>query len=376
MKKLSFHRLLEVALLMAFVGFGAMIVRQGFPAPRPELNEELTEAKYWLSLEGNAVQCRLCFRSCTIAEGARGYCEVRENRGGTLYTLVYGKPCALTPGSPMEKLPLYHVKPGSLRFNVATAGCNFKCSFCHNWHIAVRPPEEVTYQRLSPEEVAAKAAEHGLEFIAFTYNEPTVFYEYMYDISVAAKQRGIRTLLNTNGAIKPEPLRALLEYIDAVNVDLKAFTAEFYDITSLAELQPVLDTLQLLAEEEVWFEIVNLVIPTLNDDTEIIRQMCRWIREELGDEVPVHFNRFFPAYKLTRVPPTPVETLEDARRIALEEGLKYVYIGNVPGHPANNTYCPGCNEKVVGRTGFAVTELNVEEAKCRFCGRHLPGVWN
>ncbi|TVQ35931.1 MAG: AmmeMemoRadiSam system radical SAM enzyme, partial [Spirochaetaceae bacterium] len=170
--------------------------------------------------------------------------------------------------------------------------------------------------------------------------------------------------------------RALLEHIDAVNVDLKAFTAQFYDVASFAELQPVLDTLQLLAEQGVWFEIVNLVIPTLNDDLETIREMCRWIRDNLGDEVPVHFNRFFPAYKLTRLPPTPVETLESARRIALEEGLRYVYIGNVPGHPANSTYCAGCNRKVIGRTGFAVTEVNLDQGSCASCGRELPGIWN
>jgi len=189
MRRLFRRHTLEVTLLIAFLGVGGVIVWQGFPAPSRFVDEDLTEARYWLSLEGKTVQCQLCFRKCIIPQGERGHCEVRENREGTLYTLVCGKPCALTPGSPIEKLPLYHVKPGRLRFNVATAGCNFKCSFCHNWEIATRPPEEVNHQTLSPDEVVAQALEHGLDFVAFTYTEPTIFYEYMYDISVAAKER-------------------------------------------------------------------------------------------------------------------------------------------------------------------------------------------
>lgn len=275
----------------------------------------------------------------------------------------------------MEKLPLYHVQPGSLRLCLATAGCNFKCNFCQNWEISTRLPEEANHQVLSAEQAVTLALNHGLEFIAFTYTEPTIFYEYMYDVSVAAKERGLKTVIHTNGAMNPEPLRALLKYTDAVTVDLKAFTSEFYQATSFSELEPVLRTLKVLKEEGKWFEIVNLVIPTLNDDTDRIREMCCWIHDNLGNEVPIHFNRFFPAYKLVRLPPTPVATLEKAREIALEEGLKYVYIGNVPGHPANGTYCPGCGKKLIGRTGLAIIEVNLEDGRCKFCGYYIPGIW-
>ncbi|GFP18765.1 pyruvate formate lyase activating enzyme [Candidatus Hakubella thermalkaliphila] len=344
--------------------------------PTPSFDQQaLTEARYYVKMEGETIQCQLCFRRCTISEGERGYCGVRENREGTLYTLVYGRPCSITEGSPIEKLPLYHVLPGSARLNLATAGCNFKCSFCHNWQIAARTPEEVISFDLSPEEVVERAIENNLQFIAFTYTEPTVFYEYMYDVSKLAKEKGLRTLLNTNGAMNPEPLRQLLKYIDAVNVDLKAFTAEFYQVTSYSELEPVLTTLKIIKEEGVWFEITNLVIPTLNDDMGKIREMCIWVRDNLGKDVPLHFSRFFPAYKLTRLPPTPIETLEQARAIALEVGLEYVTIGNVPGHEANSTFCPNCGETLIKRVHFSVLANHIEDGKCKFCGYQIPGVW-
>ncbi len=366
----------EIISLVTFMVVGGILVGQGTPlASSPVERETPVEARYYVKLEGEAVQCRLCFRKCTIPEGSRGYCGVRENQGGVLYSLVYGKPCVISPGSPIEKLPLYHVGPGNLRFNVATAGCNFQCSFCHNWHIAIQLPEEVSYQELSPQEVVTQAQQYNLKYISFTYTEPTVFYEYMYDIAAEAREKGIQTLLNTNGAINPEPLRALLKHIDAVNVDLKAFTTEFYEVTSFSQLEPVLHTLKIIKESGVWLEIVNLLIPTLNDDPKQIRDMCRWIRENLGEEVPVHFNRFFPAYKLTRIPPTPIETLEKAREIALEEGLKYVYIGNVPGHEYNSTYCPQCGNTLIKRVHFNVLENNIEGGTCPFCGHCLPGIW-
>jgi len=336
---------------------------------------EPTSARFWRALPEQAVQCELCFRDCAIADGQRGYCRVRENRGGELYTLVYGRPAAYDVAT-VEKEPLYHVRPGHRNLGAFTAGCNFRCSFCHNWHVATRDPEEVRSLRLSPEELVDTALGKGAQSISFTINEPTVFYEYMYDTAAVAREKGLLTLFHTNGAMNSEPLRALLPRMDAVCVDLKGFAAEFFSQTSFSRIEPVLNTLRLVKEAGVWFEIVHLVIPTLNDDPELTREMCRWIGENLGVEVPLHFNRFLPAYRLTRPAATPVETLEQARDIALGEGLRYVYIGNVPGHPANSTYCAGCNEEVIGRTGLDVTDLELEAGRCKSCGTALPGIWS
>jgi len=236
-------------------------------------------------------------------------------------------------------------------------------------------PEEVDSSYLSPEEAVNSAIELGCRSISFTHNEPTVFYEWMYDTAKLAQERGIRTYFHTNGGINPEPLKALLEYMDAVMVDLKGFTAEFFKETSLSELEPVLDTLTIVRESDVWFEITCLIIPTLNDDMDKIEEMCRWIKENLGADVPVQFSRFFPDYKLTKLPPTPVETLEKAQEVALGVGLRYVTIGNVPGHEANSTFCPHCGEVVIKRVNFTVVENNLENGRCRFCGYVVPGVW-
>ncbi len=215
----------------------------------------------------------------------------------------------------------------------------------------------------------------GCDAVSFTYNEPTVFYEHMYDVARAAKQAGMGALFHTNGGMNEEPLAALLEYMDAATVDLKAFTPEFYRNVSSSELAPVLRTLQQIHQSDAHLEIVNLVVPTLNDDMDDIRRMCQWIRDVLSAEVPVHFNRFFPAYKLTSLPPTPIETLESAAQIADEEGLRYVYVGNCPGHVRNSTFCPACGEQIIERVHFAVLTLSVEKGKCRFCGHRIPGVW-
>jgi len=365
---------LQLAALGLFVVIGSMVILpRTLPSPSPAA-EALTEASYYIALDGKTVQCQLCPRRCIIGEGNRGACRVRENRGGKLYTLSYGKPCALNV-DPIEKLPLYHVKPGSLRLNLATAGCNLSCRNCFNWYISQRPPEEVRSFNLSPEDIIERARVEGVSFISFTYTEPTIFYEYMLDICRSAKAAGLRTLLNTNGFINPKPLKELLQYLDAVNIDLKGFTPEFYAENCSGELEPVLRSLKLVRGEGVHLEVVNLVIPTLNDDMDKVREMCLWIKHNLGTDVPLHFNRFLPAYKLTKLPFTPVETLEQARSIALEVGLEYVYIGNVPGHPAANTFCPGCGGKLIGRRGLTITQDNLREGRCPACGYQVPGIW-
>jgi len=365
---------IELVALIAFIVVGGtVILSRGLPTSPPD-KETLTEARYYDKLSGKRVQCQLCFRKCTIAQGHRGECGARENREGTLYSLVYGQPCAIQI-DPVEKEPLLHLLPGTITLCLGTAGCNFKCIFCHNWHMSVRTPEETDNVPLSPEEAVSKAIEYDCSSMSFTYNEPNVFYEYMYDVAKLAQERGLYTYFHTNGALNPEPLRELLKHMDAVCVDLKGFTPEFYKETSNSELEPVLSTLKTIREEGVHLEIVNLVIPTLNDDPKDIEKMCYWIRDNLGDDVPLHFSRFFPTYKLLKLPPTPIETLEKARQIALDAGLKYVTIGNVPGHEANSTFCPQCGQILIKRVHFNVISNHIKEGRCPFCGCQIPGIW-
>ena len=332
------------------------------------------EAMFYQKLENERVQCHLCFRKCIIAEGKRGFCRVRENRRGKLYSLVYGKPAGLQI-DPIELEPMYHMLPGHRNLCVFTASCNFRCRHCHNWHISQSAPEELRAKNYSPREVVKEALRRKCKSISHSINEPTVFYEYMYDIARIARKKGLLNLFHTNGSISPEPLRQLLKYMDGVTVDLKAFDEKFYQETLSAELEPVLKTLKIIKEEGVHLEIVNLIIPTLNDDLDKIKQMCIWIKENLGEDVPLHFTRFFPAYKLTKLPSTPVKTLEAAREIAQKVGLKYVYIGNLPGHEGNNTYCPQCKKRLIHRIHFTVLRNEIKDGRCDSCGYKIAGIW-
>jgi len=337
--------------------------------------EILQEARHYKKLSQSRAQCHLCFRGCEVAEGKRGFCRNRENIKGTLYSVVYAKPAALQI-DPIEKEPSFHMIPGTHIFCTATASCNFRCKFCQNWHLSQRSLEEISYVRLKPEEVVKKAVEQRCETVSFTYSEPTVFYEYMFDIIKIAKTKGLKTLYHTNGSINADPLLELLKYMDGVTVDLKAFTEKFYNEISSSMLEPVLHTLKTVKSYGRHLEIVNLMIPTLNDDPREIREMCVWIKKNLGKDTPLHFTRFFPQYKLTNLPPTPVVTLERAHRIAKEEGLEYVYIGNVPGHEMNSTFCPACKKKIIHRTHFSVSAKEVKNGKCRFCGYPIVGIWS
>ncbi len=332
------------------------------------------EAMWYTPLTDNKVQCELCPRRCIALDGQRGYCEVRENRGGKLYTLVYGNPCAVHI-DPIEKKPFNHFLPATTALSIATVGCNLECAYCQNWHISQARPEEVQSYDLPPEEVVKIALEKECESIAYTYTEPTIFYEYMFDTAKLARSKGIRNVIVTAGFINLEPLRELCKFIDAIRVDLKGFTQDFYMNVCNGALGPVLKTLKTIQEEGVWLEIINLVVPTLNDDPKDIKRMCQWIKGNLGFDVPLHFTRFYPMYKLKSLPPTPIETLEKAREIALNEGLHYVYIGNVPGHPAEDTYCPKCGKLLIDRAGFFVTENHIVDGKCEYCGEPIPGVW-
>ena len=332
-------------------------------------------AQYWQKVKENIVQCLLCPRKCVLDVGQRGVCTVRINKDGKLYTLGYGNPVAVHI-DPIEKKPFFHVAPGEPVFSLAVAGCNMRCIFCQNWQISQSRPDETQNYNLSPEEVVEETIKSNCKFIAYTYTEPTVFYEYMLDIAKLARGKGIKNTMHSCGYINAEPLRELLKYMDAVNIDLKGFTEEFYaKIGLLAQLKPVLETLKIIKEDGIWLEITNLLIPGFNDDPKKIKEMCIWIKENLGDEVPLHFSRFIPNYKLQNLPPTPIEKLEEAYKIAKEVGLKYVYIGNVPGHAGENTYCPNCGKIIVKRIGYEILENNIKDGKCKFCGYKIAGRW-
>jgi pyruvate formate lyase activating enzyme len=329
---------------------------------------------FWRDLVADRVQCHLCFLNCVIPAGERGVCRVRENRAGRLYTLVHSRVAAWQV-MPVEKDTMQHLLPGTTSFAIATASCNLRCRQCHNWRITQRYPEHVRYHDWPPEEIVERARASGSTFISGTMNEPTVFFEYLHEIFVLARQSGLKTMFRTNAMMSPEPLRALLRHTDAVSLDLKGFCDAFHRQVLGGELEPALETLRILRDSGVWFEITNLIIPTLNDDMADIQRMVEWIKENLGPDVPLHFNRFVPAFQLTHLPPTPVSTLEQAYRIARDVGMNYVYIGNVPGHPSNSTFCPRCDARLVHRTHFATLYNRIAAGACPDCGQRIAGVW-
>jgi len=330
---------------------------------------------YFSNLKGREILCQLCPKQCRLRDGDRGFCRVRMNRGGTGYTLAYGNPCVVHL-DPIERQPLFHVLPSSQSLSLTTAGCNFHCMFCQNWEFALASPEHVYSYDMPPELVLKKGKQMNARAVAYTYGEPTVFFEYMLDVAAGATEGGLLNVLHSNGFISHRPLRELIDYLDAANIDLKAFRQSFYEELCAGKLQPVLETLKILKHSNIHLEITNLVIPTKNDDMVTIREMCTWITGELGKDTPVHFLRFYPLYRLSGLPPTPVATLEGARDIALSCGLEYVYIGNVPGHKAWNTFCPRCGRLVIERIGYMIGEINLKGGKCRFCGNPIPGIWD
>ena len=332
-------------------------------------------ASYWESVGNNIVHCILCPRKCIISPGQRGFCTARINKDGVLYTLGYGNPIALHV-DPIEKKPFFHLLPGTNAYSIAVAGCNMRCLFCQNWQISQAKPDEVTADNMTPQDIVTNAKRSNCPFIVYTYTEPTVFYEYMLDIAKLARSQGLRNAIHTCGYINPAPLKELLKYMDAVNVDLKSFNPEFYrKMGAMAELEPVLETIKSVKKSGVWLELTNLIIPGQNDNPKEIRKMCEWIRENLGDEVPLHFSRFVPSFQLQNLPPTPIEKLEEAYKIAKDVGLKYIYIGNVPGHTFENTYCPKCGKIAVARIGYEILENNIVDGKCKSCGEKIAGIW-
>ena len=334
----------------------------------------IVEAQFYEKLPYKKTRCKLCPRECVIDDQERGYCGVRENRGGSYYTLVHSRVCAAHI-DPIEKKPLFHFFPGSLAFSVATAGCNVNCKFCQNWDISQSRPEQVRNAYLPPKELASLAQQNHCPAIAYTYSEPVVFYEYMRDAADAGHALGIKSVVVTGGFIQQDPLKKLCPGVDAIKVDLKAFSEKYYKEVVNGELKPVLDALVTMRKLGMWTELVYLVVPTLNDSEAEFRALAQWVKANLGAEVPLHFSRFYPQYLLKNLPPTPLETLERAKAIADAEGLHYVYLGNTPGNAAENTYCPKCRRIVIERIGFTVKEMHLRKGKCEYCQQAIAGVW-
>ena len=331
------------------------------------------EALWWNSLPGGDVQCTLCPNACRLGDGQIGLCRVRQNIDGTLRSLSYGQ-VAAAHVDPVEKKPFYHVLPSSRAFSLATPGCNLRCLFCQNWEISQSYPWEVATRTVSPEEVVAAALQSGAESIAFTYSEPTIFYEYMLDIARLAQARGLKTLVVSAGFINPEPLRALLPHVDAYKIDFKGFDPAFYETLTGGSREPVLEAMKIIRESGVWLEVVNLLVTGHNDGEDDVRALARWVRDNLGADVPLHFSRFHPMHKLANLPPTPVETVLRARRIALDEGLRYVYTGNIPSAEGDSTRSPRSGEIVIERKGYHVIRNRLAGGVAPD-GEPIPGVW-
>jgi pyruvate formate lyase activating enzyme len=335
---------------------------------------EAKEASWYKKLKDGIVQCFLCPRRCVIKDNATGFCGVRQNRKGKLYSLVYGKATAVQI-DPIEKKPLYHFLPGSAAFSIGTVGCTLICQHCQNWTTSQAKPGKWHTYDLTPEEIVKKAVEEHCESIAYTYNEPTVFAEYALDTAKLAKKKGIKNIFVTNGFTNQESLKDICKHMDAANVDLKAFDNEFYKKYTGAWMEPILEALKTYQEKKVWLEITNLIIPKLNDDVEKIKQMCAWIKENLGQDVPLHFSAFYPAYKLEDMPPTSAATLMEARKLAMKLGLHYVYIGNVITTDEESTICPKCKKLLIERSYFNVIKNNIKDGKCPHCRCKIAGVW-
>ncbi|MEN2997722.1 MAG: AmmeMemoRadiSam system radical SAM enzyme [Brevinematia bacterium] len=330
----------------------------------------------WWERDGQRVRCNLCPRSCEIDEGKTGFCCVRENNGGVLYSLGYARPVAVNI-DPVEKKPLFHFLPSTTVLSLGTVGCNMGCLFCQNWDISKARVNQVPGMYLPPEKLVKLAIEYNSPSIAFTYNEPTIIGEYVIDTAKIAKKNGIKIVMVSNGYISEKAFYEIYEYVDGANIDLKAITETFYQKYTLSHLEYVKETLKRLSKMgTVWFEITNLIIPTLNDSTKEIEELVDWVLDNLGDSVPLHFTAFHPDYKLTNLPKTPKEKLVEARNIAISKGVKYVYTGNIWYDEGSTTFCPKCKEPLIVRSWHNVLINKVRNSKCPKCSTKVEGIWN
>ena len=332
----------------------------------------LHEAMLYEKTDNKKVKCFLCGRRCLINDGATGFCLVRKNQDGTLFSLNYAK--AISAGlDPIEKKPLSHFNPGALVMSLATTGCNFRCQFCDNWMIS--QDKEVAGKNFPPAEVVKAARERNCQGISYTYTEPTIYMEYAYETAKLAHQVGFFNTFVTNGYMTPEAVKTIAPYLDAATVDFKGGgDPEFYKtVSAVPNVEPIYESLKELRRNGVHIEITNLVVPKIGDSIERIREMATWIKDALGKDTPFHLLRFHPDYKMTTIPATSIETMEQAYMTAKEAGLNYAYIGNAPGHPAENTYCPNCNELVIKRYSFEITRWNLtKDMHCPVCGQEIP----
>lgn len=329
-----------------------------------------TTARWWQKKGDRKIACFLCPRRCVIAAGKSGVCNVRHNQDGRLLSLSYGYPVAMHV-DPIEKKPLYHFYPGKPILSIGTVGCNLKCDFCQNWQLSRGIPGQSAREKYMPDDIIKAALRADSFGIAFTYNEPTIFGEYVLDISRKAHAQGLKTVTVTNGYITPEAIQDIYPHIDAANIDLKSFNDAFYRQYCQAELQPVLTAIERIAEIGTFIELTTLIIPRLNDSDREIKELCQWILTTLGPNVPLHFSAFRPDYKMQQVPPTPKSTLDRARQIALDAGLRYVYLGNVMADKEDNTYCHACGKLLIERRWFRVTATNLRDDRCS-CGAEIP----
>lgn len=365
----------------AAIGFSPVSMLAGTKMKPPDLklggSKDLwkwsKEAYHYIKTP-RGLRCLICPNECVVLPDEPGDCRTRVAFENKLYTIAYGNPCAVHV-DPIEKKPLYHFLPSTKAFSIATAGCNLACLNCQNWNISQASPEDTTNYDLMPEQVVEECLNYKCRSIAYTYSDPIAFYEYTYDTAKLARARGIKNVIITAGYINEKPLRQFCEVVDAANVDLKSFSDEIYMMLNAGKLKPVLDTIKILKQEGVWLEITNLIVPSWTDDFDMIKKMCDWLYDNDLYDCPLHFSRFHPQYKLTNLPATPESTLKQAREIALNAGIRFVYIGNVPDSGAENTHCPNCGKLLIERKGFFVSQNHVKDSKCEFCDESIPGVW-
>lgn len=320
------------------------------------------------------VMCRICPNECVLKEGELSKCNNRRVYGSKLYTLAFGNPCSVAV-DPVEKKPLYHFLPGTRAFSIATAGCNLACLNCQNWAISQTSPDKTRNYDMMPDKVVSDCISNNCASIAYTYSEPITFYEYVYETASLAKKSGIKNILKSNGYIYPEPLKKLCSVIDGANIDFKSFNESTYLKLTGAKLEPILTSLKVLRDMGIWLEITNLIVPTWTDNLVEIRNMCRWLSKNGFSNVPLHFSRFHPTYKLEQLPPTPVNLLNRAAEIAKEEGLLYIYTGNAPGNELSDTKCPNCNNTLIIRQGYRISANYMKNGRCEKCGKTIDGIW-
>jgi pyruvate formate lyase activating enzyme len=359
--------------LLGIAGFGKYLCPDisNFDMDTIRVNER--EAMYY-QLQGSKAVCLLCPKACVLSDGQTGACHNRTFKYQTLFTLAFGNLCALNT-DPVEKKPLYHFYPGSQAFSVATGGCNMLCLNCQNWTISQVGADKIRTQQVSPRQVVDMAKLQHCQSIAYTYTEPVAFYEFMLETAKLAHGAGLRNLLISNGYINQGPLMELLPWIDAANINLKSFDDEIYQKLNAAHLQPVLDTLKTLKDKCVWLEITNLVVPTWTDKPAMIEKMCNWLVDNGFEDCPLHFSRFYASHKLSYLPPTSMLILEKAYEIAKTAGMRYVFLGNVPGHITDNTFCPHCRALLIERKGYQIAQNTITNGKCPQCGEKIAGRW-